>query len=393
MSAKILFVDDEPNILSAYQRGLRNQFDMDTATSGAEALKLIEEKGPYAVIISDMSMPGMDGITFLEKAKEIEPDTVRMMLTGNADLRVAMDALHRGSIFQFLVKPCTSESLALAVDGAVAQYRLVTGERELLDKTLKGTIRVLMEMLSLADPVLFGKVQHLRQAVRMLAHEIDAPDTWKLELAAMLSQIGLVTLPPQILAKMRSNLTLSEVEAKMMERIPEISHNLLINIPRLEAVAQAVLYKDKRYDGAGFPEDKVSGNLIPLGARMLKVLGDLAQLESEGVSRAGALAMMQRRPGWYDPKILEGATRCLLGKNRSTGAQRAACTPIAIRDLRIGDVIGLDIAAVDGTLLISEGHQVTATLLEKIKNFADLTGIKEPIYIVKHPTARDRMAA
>lgn len=393
MSAKVLFVDDEPNVLSAYQRNLRNQYEIEIANCGADGLKLVREKGPYAVIVSDMNMPGMDGVQFLQKAKELEPDSVRIMLTGNADLRVAMDALHRGSIFQFLVKPCAPESLALALEGAVAQYRLVTAERELLDKTLKGTIRVLIEMLSLADPVLFGKVQNLRKNLRILAQEMEATDLWKLELGAMLSQIGLVTLPPQILAKMRANITLNEVETKMVERIPEISHNLLVNIPRLESVAQAVLYTRKRYDGSGFPADNVAGGLIPLGARMLKVLGDLADLELGGVSRTGALAMMQRRPGWYDPQVLEAATRCLLGKSRDVGAQKPPCIPVAVRDLRLGDVIGVDIVASDGTLLISEGHKLTATLLEKIKNFADLTGIKEPVHIVKYPNARERLAA
>lgn len=394
MSAKVLFVDDEPNVLSAYQRNLRNQFEIAIAASGADGLAQIAEKGPFAVIISDMNMPGMDGIQFLEKAKEREPDSVRIMLTGNADLRVAMDALHRGSIFQFLVKPCAPESLALALENAVSQYRLVTAERELLDKTLKGTIRVLVEMLSLADPVLFGKVQNLRKNLRVLAQEMEATsDLWKLELVAMLSQIGLVTLPPQILAKLRSNITLNEVEEKMLERIPQISHNLLVNIPRLESVAQAVLYTQKRYDGGGFPQDNVSGTAIPLGGRMLKALGDLAQLESDGISRVGALAMMQRRPGWYDPKVLEAAARCLIVKNRETGTQKPPSVPIAVRDLRLGDVIGSDIMAADGTLLISQGHKVTATLLEKIRNFADLTGIKEPVYVVKYPTTRERLAA
>jgi HD-GYP domain-containing protein (c-di-GMP phosphodiesterase class II) len=304
-----------------------------------------------------------------------------------------MDALHRGSIFQFLVKPCAPDSLVLALEGAVAQYRLVTAERELLDKTLKGTIRVLIEMLSLADPVLFGKVQNLRKNLRLLARETEASDLWKLELVAMLSQIGLVTLPPPILSKMRSNMTLSEVEAKMVERIPEISHNLLVNIPRLEPVAQAVLYTQKHYDGSGFPGDNVAGAMIPLGARMLKVLTDLAQLEAEGASRAGALAMMQRRAGWYDPKIITAASSSLLNKNHDHLAAKLPCIPIAVRDLRLGDVIGADIAATDGTLLISEGHKVTATLLEKIRNFADLTGIKEPVHIVKYPSARERIAA
>jgi len=106
---KILCVDDEPNVLKAYKRGLRSNFAIDIATSGGEALQFIESRGPYAVIVSDMRMPQMNGIELLNTVKQCAPDTVRIMLTGNADQQTAIDAVNPGEIFRFLNKPCQPE--------------------------------------------------------------------------------------------------------------------------------------------------------------------------------------------------------------------------------------------------------------------------------------------
>ncbi len=146
MSTKILCVDDEPNILAGYRRSLRKQFEIETAPGGAEALAMIAEGGPYAVLVTDMRMPGMDGIQFLREAQRVAPDSVRIMLTGNADQQTAAGAVNEGRIFRFLNKPCPAEDLAHALAAGLEQYRLVTAEKELLEKTLGGTIRMMMEI-------------------------------------------------------------------------------------------------------------------------------------------------------------------------------------------------------------------------------------------------------
>src|SRR5829696_4359 len=138
MIGKILCVDDERNVLEAYQRSLRKEFHIEIATSGAEGLAAVESQGPYAVIVSDMRMPGMDGIRFLAKVKEKAPDSVRIMLTGNADQQTAIEAVNEGNIFRFLTKPCPPETLAKALSAGLQQYWLVVAEKELLEKTLSG---------------------------------------------------------------------------------------------------------------------------------------------------------------------------------------------------------------------------------------------------------------
>ena len=97
MDEKILLVDDETSILDGYRRSLSRQFPMETALGGEQALKLAAENGPYAVVVSDMRMPGMDGVQLLSKIKALSPDTIRVMLTGNADMDTAVNAINEGS--------------------------------------------------------------------------------------------------------------------------------------------------------------------------------------------------------------------------------------------------------------------------------------------------------
>jgi response regulator RpfG family c-di-GMP phosphodiesterase len=385
MSIKILCVDDEPNILSGYQRSLRKQFEIETALSGPEALTKMEENGPYAVLVTDMRMPGMDGIAFLKEAQKAEPNSVRIMLTGNADQQTAANAVNEGHVFRFLNKPCSAEDLAVALTAGLEQYRLITAEKELLEKTLGGTIRVLMEILAMVDPELFGRAQTLRLNMRLLSADllahgiISENELWPLELAALLSQVGTVTVPSFVVSKVRQGLTLSETEQKMWQRVPEISHNLLRNIPRLEPVAEIVRYQHKHFDGTGIPQGPICGELIPRGARMLKVLLDLLELETGPVSRAGAFALLQRQGKRYDPEIVAAARRCFVDVEPS--APEAPSVRISLSGLRAGQVLAEDIHTTDGKVILTAGRRISDVLLEKLRNYAALADVSEPIYV------------
>lgn len=131
VSEKILFVDDETAVLEAFQRMLRSTFDIRTASSGDEGLKALECDGPFGVVISDMQMPGMNGAEFLARVREKEPGTVRMLLTGHADMHTAIDAVNRGQILHFLTKPCPKNVLVAAINSGLDQYRTMLEEKEL----------------------------------------------------------------------------------------------------------------------------------------------------------------------------------------------------------------------------------------------------------------------
>src|ERR1043166_4796847 len=178
MSIKILCVDDDAHILAANQRNLRKQFTIDTALGGSQGLAAITNQGPYAVIVADMQMPGMNGVQFLTQAEAVAPDTVRVMLTGNADQKTAIDAVNQGHVFRFLTKPCSPEELASVLKTGLAQYRLVMAERELLGKTLNGSIKMLTDILSILDPQSFAIGQKMCEYIRLFAQSLNLKQTW-----------------------------------------------------------------------------------------------------------------------------------------------------------------------------------------------------------------------
>lgn len=386
MSVNILCVDDEVNILDGYKRSLRKHFEIHTAQGGEEALEKLVSAGPFAVVVSDMHMPGMNGIQFLARAKEIAPDTVRMMLTGNADMMTAVNALNEGSIFRFLIKPVSNESMASILDAGVAQYRLITAERELLEMTLRGSIRILTEILSTISPEMFGEAMHVRNEIRMVGEALGVSDIWTLELAAMLSQIAMVTMPPVVTAKLQKGLTLTAAEQALTERIPEISYNLLVNIPRLETVAAVIRDMSKKYD----PLDQTSES-IHIGSRILRVLLDLHRIQKRGVSPSGALTIMRRPELGYDVHVLDAVAGRVARKEAEEVPQTAA-VPIRLSQLKVSHVLLEDIISEDGVLLISAGHPLSAALLEKLNNYAAIVPVKEPI-LIKRPESTARRAA
>ncbi len=220
MPARILFVDDDPNILDAFQRQLRKYFLVHTALGGNEALKAMAGREPFAVIVSDLRMPGMDGIQFLSRVRQTAPDSVRMMLTGNADLPTAISAVNEGNIFRFLTKPCEQQALVKALSDGVRQYQLITAERELLEKTLRGSVKVLSEILHLLNPEAFGRASRITRYARKIASAMRVSDVWQIETAAALSQIGCVVLPETALKKLYKGEELSGKSRSSLQCTP-----------------------------------------------------------------------------------------------------------------------------------------------------------------------------
>jgi len=381
MNDKILCIDDEVNVLEGFQRNLRKQFSIDIAVGGKQGLQMMEEKGPYAVVVTDMQMPEMNGIEFLMQAESKAPDTVRLMLTGNADLKTATDAVNEGHIFRFLNKPCSPESLAVVLNAGIRQYRLVVAERELLEKTLSGSIKVLSEILAMVEPQALGYAQKIVQYIHKMAPVFKINNTWELEVAAMLAPIGYLTLPDSIASRVRNDLVLSDKEQGMLNRIPEIGCRLLEHIPRLESVAKIVFYQNKNFNGTGYPKDPCSGNDIPFGARILKVLSDFVRLEAKGDSPEAIFNKLSKRQGSYDPQILETMQSCLLAKDFIGKENSKIRTPIAVKDLKEGQILAASLQTVDEILIAPEGSTVSQVLLEKLKNFSETSRISEPIYV------------
>ncbi len=371
----ILVVDDDRNLLNSLVRGLRGDFDVKPALGPQEGLRILEGKETFAVIVSDLRMPVMDGIEFLSRARKITPDSVRIILTGNADLQNAIEAVNKGNIFRFLTKPCPSQTLIGVLKQAVEQYRLVTAEKELLEKTLKGSVEVLSELLSLLSPEAFGRSSRIKRYAGDLAASLKISDTWRIQTAAMLSQIGCITLSDQIMKKIHTGEDLNQEEARRFESHPGIAAQLLSHIPRMQQVCEIIACQNRRFDGAGYKTDPRKGEEIPLGARILKVALDFDILESGGVSRTAAMEELQKRKGWYDPLVLEAFQESLNVK------RMYALRDEKVDGLRIQMILAEDVKTLSGQLLISRGQEVTLALKERLRNFAGSAAVKEPIRV------------
>ena len=320
MTEKILLVDDELPVLDGYRRQIGRKYRVHCALGGEEALELMKTEGPFAVIVSDMKMPGMDGVTFLAKAREMAPDTVRVMLTGTEEKNAAQ-AVNEGSIFRFLSKPCQTDLLELTIEAAISRYRLVTSERALLSSTLTGAVKVLTEVLAAARPVAFGRTDRIRMLVRKLAKELIPQQLWRAELAALLSQVGCVGLPEDILTKAYAGKQLVPKDAGLFREHPRVGANLVKHVPRLEQVAEIILQQSKNFDGSGYPDDSIAGDQIPMEARILKVAIDIDALTLAGSNLPDALAEMGTRAGAYDKAVLQVVERWVKDKeNLGTSA-------------------------------------------------------------------------
>ncbi|MDD3268286.1 MAG: response regulator [Syntrophomonadaceae bacterium] len=378
MNSKILLVDDEENIISAYKRVLHRKFEFFAAQNGHEALSILRENGPFAVIISDYRMPEMDGIQFLNQARLFFPDTVRIMLTGQADMQAAIDAINQGNIFRFLNKPCPSDLLLDTLNTAVEQYRLVHAERELLDQTLKGSIKILIDIISIANPSAFNQAGRIRSLARKLAIRLKVESIWEVEIAALLSQIGYITIPMQILKKVESGEALNSDEESIFLNHPQTARKLLQNIPRLEGIAEGIAYQFKLYNGGGLPADTKKGKAIPLISRILKLTHDFEHHLKSGLNAAQSIDQLQINSDYYDPEVFAALEAEMM--NIEEGFVLGY---VSVSELLPGMILAEDIKDQNGIVLIPRLYVISDILKMRLLNYVLLGSIKEPIKILQ----------
>jgi FixJ family two-component response regulator len=359
MAEKILLVDDDQNILDGYRRSLSREFLLETALGGQEALKLEAENGPYAVVVSDMRMPGMDGIQLLSRIKAQSPDTVRIMLTGNADMDTAINAINEGSIFRFLNKPCGKEMMGKTLTAALVQYRLVTAEKQLLEQTLSGTIQVLTEVLSLVNPAAFGRAERARRYIHHVVTAMSLPNPWQYEVAAMMSQLGCVTLAPETIDAVYGDQKLSPDEQAQYDAHPKVACGLLSKIPRLEPIAWMIEHQNQLVPEAHGSEMAD----IRLGAGILRLTLAYEKLIRKGASRTEAAHSLARQNKNFSQEFFSALVT--LDPNAEEGEIRKC----RIEDLLPGMIVQQEVRTSEGALLVSKGQEVTAPLLFKLKNF------------------------
>ncbi|WP_158545393.1 HD domain-containing phosphohydrolase [Bremerella cremea] len=372
MIKRVLLVDDEPNILNGYKRHLRKQFDVEVAEGGGQAIERLESDEAYAVVVSDMQMPEVSGIQVLSHAAKRHPDTVRVMLTGNADQHTAVVAVNEGHIFRFLNKPCQPDLLAKTLEDGLRHYQLLRAEHTLLSKTLGGSVSLMTEVLSLVNPIAFGSSSRIRHLTRQICARLSIPNAWEVEIAAMLSKIGCVSVPNTILEKWYGAKPLTAEEQHMVDTHPAVGASLVRKIPRLNGVAKIIELQNRRLDQPARKEE-CPDEEIPLGAKVLKVLVDYDKLISTTSAQHVIEVLANQRKTWYDPQVVN-ALKAVLQESEVLRA-------ITIAELKLGMLFDQDVKTSDGSILVTRGQEVNESIIKRLQNFDRSQGVQQPIAV------------
>jgi CheY-like chemotaxis protein len=376
---RILLVDDEQKILDGLRRSLHGQYQMDTANSGPEGLKLINLVAvPYAVVVSDMMMPGMNGAQFLAKAHVACPDTVQMVLSGQADLGSTIAAVNEGNLFRFLTKPCESADLTRAIDAALGQYRLINSERELLEHTLNGAVEVLIELMSTGNPVAFARTQKVKATAHLVTQHMGIAEGWELGIAAMLGQVGMMAVPDEVLAEIRQDKAASPEALDVYRSHPALAADLIRRIPRLDTVAEWVGAQPATADQATTP---------PAGTPAVQTKGGVDDREIYATVMAFVTSVDAGRtaPRVYHDLVGSGVYRRELLDEVLKAVEQATVRRNGMvngTELIVGMQLGQDVVTLTGLTLVRSGEILTESMAIRLRHFATGVGVVEPINVL-----------
>jgi CheY-like chemotaxis protein len=354
---KLLCVDDEPRVVHALERHLRERYEVLTATSGTAGLDILAENKDLAIVISDMRMPEMDGAVFLRHVHNVRPNVVRILLTGHADIQSAIKAINQGQVFRFLTKPCPPEELFAVMAEAERQYQLIMAEKHLLQHTLVGCIKALADVMSLTNPEVMGRAVRLKRRVGAIAKELRLERRWQVEAAAMFSQLGSLSLPASTVRKLAGAEPLGEPERRNADSAARAANRLIARVPRLEPVGRLLDL------ALGLEPSDSADEAERKPAELLRLAIDLDSLEFNG-TRADAALQDIRGQKTYSDEMLEAADR-VLARSRDT----VQCASVPLEQLRVGMVLDQDLHTQRGVLIAPRGCEVTSSFLEHIRQF------------------------
>ncbi len=392
---KLLMVDDDPKILEAIERLLVGRYKVHGFLDAEEGLKWLKQNTDTPVIISCLNLPGRDGIAFLHAAELMAPQASRILLTADKEIETYRKAINQAKVFMVLGKPCQTAELQTAIDAGLQRYIKLHHERAILEKTLAGSVKMLIEMLSLFHAEAFQRTAVLRPQAMKIAERLRLQKTWELEMAIMLSPLGEALLPKDILTRYRAAKSLTDQQREILASSPKQSRDLLKNIPQLEKVAEALYLSGRGFDGSGFPEDGPVGEDIPMTARLIKILTDLWYASPDSGADAAAFEALSINKKQYDPHLLDVTRSCLLDEQPVYDEEKVILCHI--RALRPGDML-IDDVLTDGSheLVLSRGHKLTETTIRRLDQYNHVAGIRQPIRVhrdEKHEMALEPLSA
>jgi response regulator RpfG family c-di-GMP phosphodiesterase len=252
--------------------------------------------------------------------------------------------------------------LKAVLNQAVEQHRLLTSEREQTELTLRGSVQALVEVLALSNPAAFGRATRVQSLVSEVAALIGYRDCWQIEMAAVLSQLGVLSIPPETALRYGGGAELSAEEEAIIARFPEVALRLLRNIPRLDEIREILQHLTTDFESDGRPGTS-RGEEIPLGALLIRPLLEYDLLLSRGCRPDEAMGRLRARGKAYDPAVLSDI-------GRVTGADsNQVIMELNFQNVQLGMAFIDDVRAPDGTLLVARGQEVTPALLARIDSY------------------------
>lgn len=424
--ATILFVDDEVNILASLKRLFRPLgYRILTAESGVQGLKIMDDE-TVDLVVSDMRMPEMNGAQFLEKVRERWPDTIRILLTGFAEIGATIDAINKGQIYRYVSKPWEDINLTLTIKHALQQKMLERDKQRLEELTHKQneelkdlnahleekvqarteevcqtmallesaheklkqsfiiSVRVFSNLIEMRYPSKSGHSRRVADLSRTLAQSmgLSAAEVQDTFLAGLLLDIGKIGLPDRLLDKPFHSLSFDDRTEVI--KFPIKGEMALIALEQLRGAAKLIRSHRERFDGAGYP-DRLSGLSIPLGARILALAEDydtalMGTPFVKPLKSAEAAALIQSDKGKrYDPAVV-GALLNELNKAPNTN-ERVSELMMRSDQVIPAMVLSRDLITKSGDMLLAKGHVLDEQLIEQINKFERMEGNSLVIFV------------
>lgn len=374
--ATLLVVDDSPDSLLGISGILRDSYRVKVANGGEKALELARGATPPDLILLDVRMPDLDGFEVCARLKA-DPATCEipvLFITAAEEIEDEAEGFRRGCV-DYIHKPISPPLLLARVRTHLEQHRLRMAERELVERTLKGSLALMVELLALGDPETYGWAKAHADLCETLARELGVEDPWNVGLAAVLSQVGMLTLPDALVAKVRNRLPLNSEERELYGRVPELGHRLLKEIPRLEEVAEAIRGSQAHFEDT-------AAEALPLASRILKVSYDFMRRRARNESVRVILREMLARTDAYDPavlRVLKGLAEAGAFEETPTGGE--AGREVDLDLVQPGQVLAYGVEDPEGNPLLRPGAVLSASHLMRLQNLARIGRLPRTVWI------------
>lgn len=309
----ILAVDDEKNNLSLIKRTLRSDYEILLASSGEEALRIVEEKGnEISLIVSDQKMPYMEGTDLFKKISEEHPDIIKILLTGHSNVDILVNAINECHLFQYILKPFEPEQLCMIVQNGIQTYEMSSSKTQILQdlsELFYKTIKSIAQALDAKDPYTHGHSMRVTLYALALSKKLNLSDEMleEIETTGLLHDIGKIAIPEKILLKPGK---LTDEEFEVIKTHPELGEKLVDGIDKLKIISNWLKSHHEKYDGTGYPE-KLAGEAIPLSSRIIAIADTYDAMTSNRSYRSAlnhetAMSEILRCAGTqFDPKLAQ----------------------------------------------------------------------------------------